>query len=183
MTVVGEASTADDLLPLVEQTKPDVVVLDAQLPGISGPEACAQVTERHPALRVLIVSSYTDDELVRECVAAGAHGYVVKDVDRFELAQSVRAVYSGKGAVSDAVAGKILDQLRLGRVRSAPPELTGTQFRILELISQGYRNREIASHLHLGENTVKSHVQEIFRKLDVRNRAEAATRASREGWV
>jgi two-component system, NarL family, response regulator DevR len=183
MVIVGDAGSAHNLVRLVEQTNPDVVLLDAHLPGVSGAEACRELTQRYPALRVLIVSGYTEEELVRECVAAGAHGYVVKDIDRFELKHAIRAVFRGEGALSSSVAGKILDQLRVGRVRSTPSELNDTQLQILELISRGNRNREIATQMHLSENTVKSHVQEIFRKLDVRNRAEAAMRASQEGWV
>src|SRR5260370_42589062 len=126
---------------------------------------------------------YTEDAFVREDIEAGAHGYVIKDIERFELKQAVRAVHRGDGAVSPAVAGKLLDHWRTGPVSSPRPELNETQLRVLKLISEGYSNREIASYVHLSENTVKSHVQEIFRKLDVRNRVEAALRASREGWV
>lgn len=183
LKVVGEAASADNLLDLVERTRPDVVLLDARLPGVSGPDACGQLTQRYGGLHVLIVSSYTDDELVRECIAAGARGYVVKDIDRFELRQAIRAVHRGEGAVSPAVAGKVFDQLRTGPVPSPAPELNETQLRILKLISEGYSNREIASYVHLSENTVKSHVQGIFRKLEVRNRVEAALRALREGWA
>jgi two-component system, NarL family, response regulator DevR len=180
LDVVGEAASADDLLHLVEQTDPAVVLLDARLPGMSGPDACRLLTHHHPELEVLIVSSYTDDELVRRCIEAGASGYVIKDIERFELIQAIRAVSRGEGVVSQAVAGKILDHLR---VPSVTPGLNDPQLRILKLITEGYSNREIASHVHLSENTVKSHVQEIFRKLKVRNRVEAALRAAREGWV
>src|SRR5579859_5778854 len=103
LSVVGEAASADALVPLVEQTQPDVVLLDARLPGVSGPEACSQLTKRYPDLRVLVVSTYSDDDLVREFIEAGAHGYVIKDIERFELTQAVRAVYRGEGAMSPAV--------------------------------------------------------------------------------
>ncbi|MDQ1402494.1 MAG: two-component system, NarL family, response regulator DevR, partial [Actinomycetota bacterium] len=171
LQVVGEAASADDLLELVERTAPDVVLLDAQLPGVAGPQACRRLLGRYPDMRVLFVSSYSDEELLRECVASGAHGYVVKDIARFELKQAIRAVSRGAGAVSPVIAGRMLDELRAGPVHPASPDLSASQRRILELISQGYRNREIATQLHLSENTIKSHVQEIFRKLDVRNRA------------
>jgi DNA-binding NarL/FixJ family response regulator len=183
LKVVGEAASASKLLELVEQTKPDVVLLDARLPGMSGPEACAQLMQHHSELQVLIVSTYTDDELVRRCIAAGARGYVVKDIDRFELKAAIRSVNRGEGVVSPSVAGKVLDQLRAAPAPPSTSLLNDTQLRILKLIAVGYSNREIASHVHLSENTVKSHVQEIFRKLGVRTRVEAALRASREGWA
>jgi two-component system response regulator DevR len=183
LKVVGEAASADKLLELVEQTKPNVVLLDARLPGMSGPEACAQLMQSHPEIQVLIVSTYTDDELVRACIAAGARGYVVKDIDRFELKAAIRTVNRGEGVVSPTIAGKVLDQLRAAPAPPSTSVLNDTQLRILKLIALGYSNREIASHVHLSENTIKSHVQEIFRKLEVRTRVEAALRASREGWA
>jgi len=183
LQVVGEAGSGDKLLELVEQTKPDVVLLDARLPDMSGPEACAELTKSYPDVQVLIVSTYTDDQLVRACITAGARGYVVKDIDRFELKAAIRSVYRGEGVVSPAVAGKVLDQLRAAPAPPSTSLLNDTQIRILKLIAVGYSNREIASRVYLSENTVKSHVQEIFRKLGVRTRVEAALRASREGWA
>jgi DNA-binding NarL/FixJ family response regulator len=182
MKVVGEAATADKLLELVEKTQPDVVLLDARLPGVSGPYACRLLTQQFPDVQVLIVSTYAEDELVRECIAAGARGYVIKDIDRFELQSAIRSVHRGEGAVSPAIAGKLLDHVA-GRAPATTPELNVSQLRILTLISEGFSNREIASRVHLSENTIKSHVQEIFRKLAVRTRVEAALRASREGWL
>jgi two-component system, NarL family, response regulator DevR len=180
--VVGEAPSADDLLVQIGRTQPDVVLLVARPPGVSGPDVCRQITQCFREIQVLIVSTCTDDALVRDFIAAGARGYVVKDIDRFELRSAVRTVSRGEGVVSSAVAGKILDHLA-GRAPSPNPELNEGQLRILKLISQGYSNREIGSQVHLSENTVKSHVQEIFRKLGVRTRVEAALRASRAGWL
>jgi DNA-binding NarL/FixJ family response regulator len=116
---------------------------------------------------------------------AGARGYVVKDIERFALVQSVRAVHEGHGAVSPAIAAMVLGRMRTGReaVVTPPNPLSDTQMEILRLIAAGFSNREIAGRVFLSENTVKSHVQEVFRKLDVGNRVEAALRASREGWL
>jgi two-component system response regulator DevR len=183
LKVVGEAASASKLLELVERTKPDVVLLDARLPGMSGPDACAQLMQHYPELQVLIVSTYTDDELVRACIAAGARGYVVKDIDRFELKAAIRSVNRGEGVVSPVVAGRVLDQLRAAPAPPSTSVLNDNQLRILRLIAEGCSNREIATQVHLSENTIKSHVQEIFRKLGVRTRVEAALRASREGWT
>jgi two-component system NarL family response regulator len=184
--VVAEAGAAEELGDLVDTTHPDVVLLDARLPGIGGAEACRRLVATHPDVAVLIVSSYSDDDLVEECVRAGARGYVVKDIERFSLKESIRAVHGGGGAVSPAIAAKVLDRLRT-QTEPAPSQqsspLSETQSEILRLIAAGFSNREIAGRIFLSENTVKSHIQEIFRKLDVGNRVEAALRASREGWL
>jgi len=183
--VVAESGTAERLGALVDRTRPDVVLLDARLPGISGAEACRRLGVSHPGVAVLIVSTYSDDQLVHECIQAGARGYVVKDIERFALKQSIWAVHRGDGAVSPKIAGKVLQRMRTPEnpPRKAPRMLSATQVEILRLIADGFSNREIAKRVHLSENTIKSHVQELFRKLGVGNRVEAAVRASREGWL
>lgn len=182
--IVGESASADPILELVETTHPDIVLLDARLPGVAGPAACRLLTEAHPEVRVLIVSTYADDDLVQECIMAGAKGYVLKDIERFNLKESIRSVHRGEGVVSPAIAATVLDIVRTHReATSTRPELNESQRAILRFISEGYSNREIAERVHLSENTVKSHIQEIFRKLGVRNRVEAALRATKEGWI
>jgi two-component system response regulator DevR len=184
--VVAVAGTADDLSALVDHVLPDVVLLDARLPGISGAEACHRLVTSHPDVAVLIVSTYADEHLVDECIKAGAKGYVIKDIEQFTLKESIRAVHAGGGAVSPSVAAKVLDRLR-SHEQAPTPELpmplSDTQLEIVRLISSGLSNREIAARVHLSENTIKSHVQEVFRKLGVDNRVEAALRASQEGWL
>jgi len=184
--VVAESGSATGLAQLARRPRPDVVLLDARLPDVGGAEACRQLVAANPDIAVLIVSTYSDDRLVEECIRAGAKGYVVKDIERLSLKESIRAVYGGGGAVSPAIAAKVLNRLRtreeLASAEPASP-LSQTQLEILRLIAAGFSNREIASRVHLSENTVKSHVQEIFRKLDVGNRVEAAVRASKEGWL
>jgi two-component system, NarL family, response regulator DevR len=184
--VVADSATADELTELVDETHPDVVLLDARLPGISGAEACRRLVATHPDIAVLIVSTYSDEQLVEECIKAGAKGYVVKDIERFSLTESIRAVHGGGGAVSPAVAATVLNRLRATAAAPAPTPsnpLSDTQLQILRLIAGGLSNREIADRVHLSPNTVKSHAQEIFRKLDVDNRVEAALKASQEGWL
>ncbi|MDQ1434486.1 MAG: two-component system, NarL family, response regulator DevR [Actinomycetota bacterium] len=185
--VVAESGSADDIVALVDDAHPDVVLMDARLPGVSGPEACRLLGESHPETPVLIVSTYSDDDLVDECIAAGAKGYVIKDIERFSLKESVRSVRRGEGAISPAVASRVLDRLR--ETPTAPTQtgpdgrLSESQRNVLRLIAEGFSNREIASRLHLSENTVKSHLQEIFRRLQVRNRVEAALLATKEGLL
>ncbi len=183
--IVAESGSAKAIVELVDQTKADLILLDARLPGVSGPEACRLLAASHPETAVLIVSSYSDDELVNQCIQAGAKGYLIKDIERFSLKESIRAVHRGEAAVSPVVAAKVLARLRHTATTDGPaePQLSNSQREILRLISQGYSNREIASRIHLSEHTVKSHTQEIFRKLQVHNRVEAAIRAAKEGWL
>jgi DNA-binding NarL/FixJ family response regulator len=130
----------------------------------------------------LILTTYTDPDLVQESIQAGARGYVVKDVERFSLKESIRAVFRGQAVLAPQVAGHVIERSRQqsGSRRSA---LSASQVAILRLISRGHSNREIAAEVHLSENTVKTHVQEIFRKLGVRNRVEAAILAGKSGWI
>jgi len=183
--IVGESGTAEGLSQLVERTQPDIVLLDARLPGISGPDATRRLGQSHPQVAVVILTTFTDDALVDDSISAGARGYVVKSVERFDLKQSIRAVARGESVISPSVAGRVLERVRSESGASAPqrPALNASQAAILRLVSEGFSNREIATSINLSENTVKSHLQEIFRKLEVRNRVEAALVAVREHWI
>ncbi len=182
--IVGERDSAEDIADFVSETQPDIVLLDARLPGLSGPEACRILGITHPDVRVIILTVYSDDVLVEESIRAGARGYVIKDVERFDLKQSIRTVYRGEAVVSPAIAQRLMDRVREDATSTADlPVLNERQTEILRLISEGYSNKEIATRVHLSENTVKSHVQDIFAKLDVRNRVEAAITAARQGLI
>jgi two-component system response regulator DevR len=184
LEVVGQTGNGGGVVDLVESTRPDVVLLDARLPDISGVEVCRRLSVSHPGVAVVILTTYTDPDLVQECIQAGARGYVVKDVERFSLKESIRAVYRGQSVLAPQVAGHVIERARTpqqaGSKRAA---LSASQVAILRLISRGHSNREIAAEVHLSENTVKTHVQEIFRKLGVRNRVEAAILAGKSGWI
>jgi two-component system, NarL family, response regulator DevR len=182
--VVGQTGHGEEVAALVESTRPDVVLLDTRLPDISGVEVCRRLTRKHPDVAVVILTTYTDVELVEECLQAGARGYVVKDVERFSLKESIRAVHRGQAVLAPQVAGQLIDRMRKGTPEEKRPAgLSASQVAILRLISRGHSNREIAADVHLSENTVKTHVQEIFRKLGVRNRVEAAILAGKSGWI
>jgi DNA-binding NarL/FixJ family response regulator len=184
LEVVGQTGCGEAVAELVERARPDVVLLDARLPDVSGVEVCRRLGRSHPAVPVVILTTYTDGDLVQECLRAGARGYVVKDVERFALKESIRAVHRGQAVLAPQVAGQVIDRLRHPREADGPPPaLNASQVAILRLISRGHSNREIAAEVHLSENTVKTHVQEIFRKLGVRNRVEAAILAGKSGWI
>jgi DNA-binding NarL/FixJ family response regulator len=172
------------VVELVEATRADVVLLDARLPDVSGVEVCRRLSLSHPEVSVVILTTYTDPDLVQECIQAGARGYVVKDVERFSLKESIRAVYRGQAVLAPQVAGQVIAGARARQqAGSRRAALSASQVAILRLISRGHSNREIAAEVHLSENTVKTHVQEIFRKLGVRNRVEAAILAGKSGWI
>ncbi len=183
--IVGETGLGEAVPELVERTGPDIVLLDARLPDVSGPEVCRRLRGSHPGVRAIIVTTFSDDDLVDECIRAGARGFVVKDVEQFSLKQSIRAVHRGEGVIAPSIAGRILDRMRVQNAAAEPsrPSLNQVQIHILRLISEGFSNREIAAQVHLSENTVKSHVQEIFHRLEVRNRVEAAIRATKDGLI
>jgi two-component system, NarL family, response regulator DevR len=182
--VVGQTGRGVEVADLVETTRPDVVLLDARLPDLSGVEVCRRLSLSHPDVSVVILTTYTDPDLVQECIEAGARGYVVKDVERFSLKESIRAVYRGLSVLAPQVAGQVMEGSRAReQAGSRRAALSASQVAILRLISRGHSNREIAAEVHLSENTVKTHVQEIFRKLGVRNRVEAAILAGKSGWL
>jgi len=182
--VVGQTGHGLEVADLVQSTRPDVVLLDARLPDLSGVEVCRRLAISHPDVSVVILTTYTDPDLVQECIQAGARGYVVKDVERFSLKESIRAVYRGQSVLAPQVAGHVMEGARAReQAGSRRAALSASQVAILRLISRGHSNREIAAEVHLSENTVKTHVQEIFRKLGVRNRVEAAILAGKSGWL
>jgi DNA-binding NarL/FixJ family response regulator len=182
--VVGQTGSGAAVVDLVESTRPDVVLLDARLPDVSGVEVCRRLSQSHPDVAVVILTTYTDPDLVQECIQAGARGYVVKDVERFSLKESLRAVYRGQSVLAPQVAGHVIEGARTRQeAGSRRAALSASQVAILRLISRGHSNREIAAEVHLSENTVKTHIQEIFRKLGVRNRVEAAILAGKSGWI
>jgi two-component system response regulator DevR len=184
LEVVGQTGSGAAVVEMVETMRPDVVLLDARLPDVSGVEVCRRLGRSHPDVAVVILTTYIDADLVQECLEAGARGYVVKDVERFSLKESIRAVYRGQSVLAPQVAGAVIE--RALTPQPAPSQraaLSASQVAILRLISRGHSNREIAAEVHLSENTVKTHVQEIFRKLGVRNRVEAAILAGKSGWI
>jgi DNA-binding NarL/FixJ family response regulator len=181
--VVGHTGSGAAVADLVDRSQPDVVLLDARLPDVSGVEVCRRLGRSHPDVAVVILTTYTDTGLVQECLQAGARGYVVKDVERFGLKESIRAVHRGQAVLAPQVAGQVIERMRRPLPEGGRPALNASQVAILRLISRGHSNREIAAEVHLSENTVKTHVQEIFRKLGVRNRVEAAIEAGKSGWL
>lgn len=185
--IMGEAANADQALELIERLQPDVALVDIRLPGVNGIELCRVAGTRFPNTAVIILTTFTDENLVAQCVQAGARGFIVKDIERLDLKRSIRAVARGEAAIDTKVAASVLAQLR----RSPPPteavvspdRLSSQQLVILRLVAQGLSSREIATRLYLSENTVKGYVQEILHRLGVKNRTEAVMVAVKQGWL
>lgn len=180
--VVGEADDGPSGLAAVEATRPDVVLLDVRLPSLSGGEVCRLIAERVPETRILILSAFGDDHLVYQCLVAGAAGYVLKDIVHFDLKKSLKSVARGESVIDPRVAAAVVDRLRSPGDQPSH-NLSPHQFSVLQLMSQGFSNREIADRLFLSENTVKGYVQEVLRRLGAKNRVEAVMIASRRGWL
>lgn len=175
--VVGEAGTARDAIELVETLEPDVVVLDIRLPGGSGIEACQEIADRFPNSKVIMLTSYADDEMLFSAIRAGAAGYVLKQIGGEDLVRAIEAVGRGEALLDPAVTQRIFQEVRKAareEEASAFSTLTAQERHVLLLVSEGRTNREIAKFLFLGEGTVRNYVSSILSKLGVSNRAEAA---------
>jgi len=178
--VVAEAGTARDALLLTEQHLPDVVVMDIRLPGGSGIDACEKITENHPGTKVIMLTSYAEDEMLFSSIRAGAAGYVLKQIGGEDLVRAIEAIGRGEALLDPAVTQRIFQEVRRAAKEeeaSAFSDLTQQEKHVLILVSGGKTNREIAKELYLGEGTVRNYVSSILSKLNVSNRAEAAAYA------
>ena len=178
--VVGEASSARDALEQVAALEPDVVVMDIRLPGTSGIEACEQIVDSHPNTKVIMLTSYAEDEMLFSAIRAGASGYVLKQIASEELVKAIEAVGRGEALLDPAVTQRVFQEVRRAvkeEEASAFAHLSQQEKHVLLLVSEGKTNREIAKNLFLGEGTVRNYVSSILSKLGVNNRAEAAAYA------
>lgn len=185
-SIVGDAANAKQALELIEQLRPDIALLDIRLPDTSGIEVCRTVAERFPETAVVILTTFTDETLVAQCIQAGARGFIIKDIERFDLKRSIRAVARGEAAIDSKAAVAVLAQLRRTpqvNLETTPEQLSSQQLVILRLVAQGLSSKEIATKLYLSENTVKGYVQEILHRLGVKNRTEAVMVAVKQGWL
>ncbi|MEV5312123.1 response regulator transcription factor [Streptomyces sp. NPDC052610] len=183
LEVVGEASTAAEAAAVVEQTRPSIVLLDLKLSTAAdteGLDLCARLTQRHPELAVLVLTTFLDDSLVVEAIQHGARGYVVKDVDTTELLRSIRAVARNESAFDSHAAAAMVRSMR---VQPERPKFTERELSVLQLLAHGLSNREIGGKLYISETTVKFHVRNIMRKMDASSRAEVVYGASKLGVI
>jgi DNA-binding NarL/FixJ family response regulator len=178
--VVGEASSAREALEIVNNTHPDVVVMDIRLPGTSGIEACEEITGRFPDTKVIMLTSYAEDEMLFSAIRAGASGYILKQIGGEDLVRALEAVGRGEAMLDPTVTQRVFQEVRRAvkeEEASAFAHLSQQEKHVLLLVSEGKTNREIAKALFLGEGTVRNYVSSILSKLGVNNRAEAAAYA------
>ncbi|MFI1989924.1 response regulator [Actinoplanes sp. NPDC020271] len=185
--VVGEAADGDRALELVGRERPDVVLMDLRMPRRDGVEATALIKARFPETRVVVLTTFADDEHILGALQAGAVGYLTKDAGRVQIAQAVRAAAIGQGVLDPQVQQRLLaaatgsGPVPAGPGAALPDGLTAREVEVLRLIAAGLSNKEIAKRLHVTEVTVKSHVNRLFAKAGVRDRAQAVRYAYQHG--
>lgn len=178
--VVGEASNAKEALEQVGRLHPDIVLMDIRLPGTSGIEACEEVIRQYPETRVVMLTSYAEDEMLFSAIRAGASGYILKQIGGEDLVRGIESVGRGEALLDPAVTQRVFQEVRRAvkeEEASAFVNLSQQERHVLLLVSEGKTNREIAKALFLGEGTVRNYVSSILSKLGVSNRAEAAAYA------
>lgn len=183
--VVGEAENGREAVRLAQELKPDVVLMDIRMPDLDGVEATRQITAHDPTVRIVILTMYREDQYVFEAIKAGARGYLLKDADEQELVEAIHAVHRGEALINPALAARLLDEFRrLSQGEGAETEeLTAGEMEVLRLVAQGADNKTVAERLALSERTVANRLSEIYRKLHVNSRVQAALVALRRGWV
>ena len=175
--VVGEAGSAKEAIEQVALTLPDIVLMDIRLPGASGIEACEEITSRFPDIKVVMLTSYAEDEMLFSAIRAGAAGYILKQIAGDDLIRALESVGRGEAMLDPAVTQRVFQEVRRAvkeEEASAFLNLSQQERHVLLLVSEGKTNREIAKALFLGEGTVRNYVSSILSKLGVSNRAEAA---------
>jgi NarL family two-component system response regulator LiaR len=185
--VVAEASDGEEAVRLATSFKPDVAIIDIAMPKLDGIEATRQIKALCPAVTVLILTAYDDDQFIFSLLEAGAAGYLLKSVRGQELIDAVRAVHAGESVLHPSIARKVLNRFVLAPDKpqeKAPLEvLSEREMEVIRLATRGLSNQDIAEELHLSIRTVQGHLGHIFNKLQVSSRTEAVVRALKEGWV
>ena len=186
--VVGEASNGHEAVHGASRLQPDVVLMDIRMPELDGIAATAQITERHPQTRVLVLTTYDLDEFVYDALQAGASGFLLKDTPPEQLAGGIRSVAAGEALLAPTVTRRLIEEFaRVGVANRARPaeldELTPRELEVLRLLARGMSNAEIAAHFVLGETTVKTHVAHVLNKLGLRDRVQAVVLAYESGLV
>ena len=178
--VVGEAGTVADALARIPAAKPDVAILDVRLPDGSGVEVCREIRATMPETACVMLTSYADDEALIASIMAGAAGYVLKQVGSLDLIDTIHCVGAGQSLLDPTLTERVLERLRQGpKLDPRLASLTPQERRILDLIAEGYTNRQIADTMFLAEKTVKNYVSNLLTKLGMERRTQAATFAAR----
>ena len=182
--VVGSAQDGFEALELVANKQPDLVLMDLKMPGMNGIEATREIRKKYPAIKILVLTTYDDDEWVFDAIRAGASGYLLKDTSRQKIVEAIRGTVDGKSFVDPAVAGKLMNQVASNQTQPESilkDKLTERELDVLRLLAKGMTNTDIAGTLHLSEGTVRNHVSAILEKLGVSDRTQAAVIAIQHG--
>jgi NarL family two-component system response regulator LiaR len=180
--VVGEAVNGRDALEKVESLKPDVILMDLVMPEMTGIEAIEKITASHPDARILVMTSFAADDKVFPSIKAGALGYLLKDSDPEDLIRMIRQVHRGELSIHPTIARKVIQELnRPAKEPLTPSPITEREVEILQLLAQGMENKEIAARMVVQDATVRTHVSNILRKLQLANRVQATLYALRTG--
>jgi DNA-binding NarL/FixJ family response regulator len=183
LDVIAEASNGEEAIRLIDQLRPDVAVLDIQMPKRSGIDVCRHVRSQHWPIGLLILTAYDDDPYVLAVLQAGANGYVLKTADADDIIRAVHDVHEGKSVLDPAIARKLMTQLA-GQADTRPIESpTPRELDVLKLAARGFTNKAIGAQLSVSDRTVQGHLANIFGKLHVTTRTEAVMRAVSLGWL
>lgn len=179
--VVGSAAEGTEALELVETFRPEVVLMDLQMPGMDGVEATRRIQALHPATQIVVLTSFSDRERIMDAVDAGAVGYLLKDVDPADLLDGVRAAARGESPLHPKAARELLTARSSGHTPTGAADLTPRELEVLQLVRQGLANKQIARRLGISERTVKAHLTSVFQRIGVADRTQAALWAERHG--
>lgn len=177
ITVAGEAGTKAAAVRAVKRLRPDIVLMDVRLPDGSGVDACRTILASHPATRIIFLTSFADDDSVLAAVLAGAQGYVLKDIDSGLLIRSIRTVFNGQSILNPTLTKRALNWIKAWpeqRIATRGLSLSPQEERVLALVAEGLTNKEIATTLELSDKTVKNYLANMFQKLHISRRAQAA---------
>lgn len=175
--VVAEAASVAEAIDVTMAVQPDVVVLDVRLPDGSGFNACREILKKIPSIKVLILTSFTNDSFIYEAITSGAQGYLMKEIDPAALVQAIQDINAGKSILSPDIAAGVMRMVRSGGQTGEPGDLSilsGQERRVLALVAEGNTNKQIGEKLGLSDNTVKNYLVSVFDKLQVRRRSQAA---------
>ena len=174
LSVVAEAGTVAEAVEKARESVPDVVVMDIRLPDGTGIEACREIRDENNDIKVLMLTSYSDEEAVMGSIMAGASGYLLKEIRSQEIVDAIRTVGAGQSLLDPTVTASVLERVRRGKEEDVLAQLTEQEQKILELIAEGQTNRDIAGQINLSDKTVKNYVSNILGKLEVSRRSQAA---------
>jgi len=182
--VIGAAQDGAEAVELAAQKQPDLILMDLKMPIMNGIEATREIHTKFPNIKILVLTTYDDDEWVFDAIRAGAAGYLLKDTPRQKIVEAIRGTVEGKSFLDPAIAGKLLNQVASKQTQPASiltGKLTERELDVLRLIAKGINNSDIAVQLHLSEGTVRNHVSAILEKLGVSDRTQAAVIAIQHG--